>query len=315
LNILFAGTPEFAEWHLKSLIDSDHTISGVITQPDKPGKRGKKAIPSAVKKLAEQHSLPIIQPEKLTVEDISHCNADIMIVVAYGQILRPPVLSLPPRGCINVHGSMLPRWRGAAPIQRAIIAGDQETGVCIIQMEKGLDTGPILASESCAISDGDTSGALAQKLAAISTRLLQNVLEEISTGQCLAMPQSEIGVCYAHKIEKSEAQINWSLSSETVLRSILGFNPDPVAFSYIGDLRIKVWAATLSDEPHKLQPGQIISVSKHGVQVACGSGSINITQLQVPLGKGTILSAPDIFNARREMFAPGVIFRSERVSS
>ena len=164
MKLLFAGTPEFAAQHLKCLIESEHQVVGVITQPDKPGKRGKKPIPSAVKVLALEEGLTVIQPNKLTVSDISHYDAQAMVVVAYGQILRPPVLETLPFGCINVHGSMLPRWRGAAPIQRAILTGDTQSGVCIIQMNKGLDTGPILASESCEISKEDTSATLALKL-------------------------------------------------------------------------------------------------------------------------------------------------------
>lgn len=315
MRILFAGTPEFAAWQLQNLINTEHEIVGVITQPDKPGKRGKKPIPSVVKSLAISRNLVVIQPARLTVEDIEHFNADVMIVVAYGQILRPPVLNLFPLGCINVHGSMLPRWRGAAPIQRAVLAGDKESGVCIIQMDKGLDTGPVLASKICPISTSDTSGSLALKLANLSNELLPKVLSQLTAGQGTASPQPEEGACYAHKIDKSEAEIDWSLTSEIVQRHILGFNPDPIAYTYINELRFKIWQATVSANPHNLAPGQIISISKHGIVIACGSGSLNVTQLQLPLGKGTVLNASDIFNARKAMFSPGVKLGSIKVNS
>lgn len=313
MRILFAGTPEFAAWQLQNLIKTDHEVVGVITQPDKPGKRGKKPIPSAVKTLAMRENLVVIQPERLTVEDIEHFKADAMIVVAYGQILRPPVLKLLPFGCINVHGSILPRWRGAAPIQRAVLAGDKESGVCIIQMDKGLDTGPVLASKTCQISASDTSGTLAIKLAELSNELLPKVLNQLTSGLSIESPQQEEGVCYAHKIDKSEAEIDWSLTSKSVQRHILGFNPDPIAYTYINDLRFKIWEASANDELQDLAPGQVISISKHGIVIACGSGSINVTQLQLPLGKGKVLNASDVFNARKDMFSPGVQLGSIKV--
>jgi methionyl-tRNA formyltransferase len=314
LKILFAGTPEFAAQQLQNLINTEHEIVGVITQPDKPGKRGKKPVASAVKDLALLEGLDVIQPDRLTVGDIEHFKADVMIVVAYGQILRQPVLSLLPFGCINVHGSMLPRWRGAAPIQRAVLAGDQESGVCIIQMDKGLDTGPVLASKICTISASDTSGALSLKLSELSNELLPRVLSQLITGQSTAKPQPEEGVCYANKIDKSEAEIDWSLTSEIVHRRILGFNPEPIAYTYIDDLRIKIWEASFNNDLHDLEPGQIISLSKYGIVIACGSGSINVTQLQIPLGKGKVLNASDVFNARKDLFSPGVVLGSIRVN-
>ena len=307
MNIVFAGTPVFAAQHLKCLIDSEHSIVGVITQPDKPGKRGKKTIPSAVKKLALQEQLPVIQPHKLTVDDLDQFEADVMVVVAYGQILRGPVLELLRFGCINVHGSMLPRWRGAAPIQRAVLSGDSESGVCVIQMDKGLDTGAILASKTCKVSAVDTSATLAAKLASLSTELLPKVLSQIEMGQLQAIPQKEEGVLYAHKIDKSEAEIDWSRPSIDIMRKILGFNPDPIAFTWINEFRMKIWAATNDEKPHHYTPGEIISISKQGMGIACGVGCLNITQLQLPLGKGSVLNMSDVLNARKDMFSPGVI--------
>ncbi|MBF20356.1 MAG: methionyl-tRNA formyltransferase [Marinovum sp.] len=315
MKLLFAGTPEFAALHLKCLIDSEHQVVGVITQPDKPGKRGKKPIPSAVKVLALQEGLTVIQPNKLTVDDISQYDAQAMVVVAYGQILRPPVLETLPFGCINVHGSMLPRWRGAAPIQRAILTGDTQSGVCIIQMNKGLDTGPILASKSCEISKADTSATLALKLARLSTVILPQVLSKVATGKIEPCHQSETGICYANKIDKSEAEIDWSLDSDEILRNILGFNPDPIAFSWLKDLRVKIWEATCDDKPLEFKPGSIVSLTKQGLVVACGTGSITITRLQLPLGKGSILDAADLLNARKEMFSPGTMLGAVKVAN
>jgi len=251
----------------------------------------------------------------LTVDDISHYDAQAMVVVAYGQILRPPVLETLPFGCINVHGSMLPRWRGAAPIQRAILTGDTQSGVCIIQMNKGLDTGPILASKSCEISKADTSATLALKLARLSTVILPQVLSKVATGKIEPCHQSETGICYANKIDKSEAEIDWSLDSDEILRNILGFNPDPIAFSWLKDLRVKIWEATCDDKPLEFKPGSIVSLTKQGLVVACGTGSITITRLQLPLGKGSILDAADLLNARKEMFSPGTMLGAVKVAN
>jgi len=304
LKLLFAGTPEFAALHLKCLIDSEHQVVGVITQPDKPGKRGKKPIPSAVKVLALQEGLTVIQPNKLTVDDISHYDAQAMVVVAYGQILRPPVLETLPFGCINVHGSMLPRWRGAAPIQRAILTGDTQSGVCIIQMNKGLDTGPILASKSCEISKADTSATLALKLARLSTVILPQVLSKVATGKIEPCHQSETGICYANKIDKSEAEIDWSLDSDEILRNILGFNPDPIAFSWLKDLRVKIWEATCDDKPLEFKPGSIVSLTKQGLVVACGQVASQLPDFNYPSVKGVFWMPPTFLTQEKRCFLP-----------
>ncbi len=312
MNLLFAGTPDFAADHLNALIASEHHIVGVITQPDKPGKRGKQNVPCAVKRLAEQHHLPVLQPQRLRRGDIEHLNVDLMVVVAYGQILKPEVLDYPRLGCINVHGSLLPRWRGAAPIQRAILAGDTESGVCIIQMDAGLDTGDVLLCAKTDIAATETSQSLAAKLSELGTRALLTAIEQIANGTTQPQPQPN-GATYAHKIEKHEAQIDWSGTASEIDRMVRGFNPEPIAFTVLNGLRMKVWAVeyisaetqALVNSTQQAQPGEILAISKRGVLVACGTDALWLTAVQLPLGKGSILTGADILNARKALFAPG----------
>ncbi|MEJ6590857.1 MAG: methionyl-tRNA formyltransferase [SAR86 cluster bacterium] len=312
MNLLFAGTPDFAADHLNALIASEHRIVGVITQPDKPGKRGKQNVPCAVKRLAEQHQLPVLQPLRLRRGDIEHLNVDLMVVVAYGQILKPEVLDYPRLGCINVHGSLLPRWRGAAPIQRAILAGDTESGVCIIQMDAGLDTGDVLLCAKTDIASTETSQSLAAKLSELGTRALLTTIEQIAAGTNQPQPQPN-GATYAHKIEKHEAQIDWSGKASDIDRMVRGFNPEPIAFTELNGLRMKVWAVectspetlALASSTQQAQPGEILAISKRGVLVACGTDALWLTAVQLPLGKGSILTGADILNARKALFAPG----------
>ena len=311
MKLLFAGTPAFAAEHLAALIQSEHTVVAVISQPDKPGKRGKKPLPCAVKQLAEQHQLAVLQPTRLRRADIDHLSVDLMVVVAYGQILQPEVLGFPTYGCINVHGSLLPRWRGAAPIQRAILAGDSDSGVCIIQMDAGLDTGAVLVSASTPLSPAETSASLSAKLSSLGQQALLKAIKQIAEGNAQPKPQAD-GATYARKIDKLEARIDWSLPAAVIDRVVRGFNPDPVAFTELHELRLKVWAAELNvaEQPHdsgKYQPGEVLALAKRGVLVACGSGEIWLTAIQFPLGKGSILSGADILNARKELFAPGTI--------
>jgi methionyl-tRNA formyltransferase len=313
MNILFAGTPEFAAAHLQALMTSEHTVVGVITQPDKPGKRGKQPVASAVKQLALRHHLPILQPARLRLPDLQQCAADVMVVVAYGQILKSDVLAYPRLGCINVHGSVLPQWRGAAPVQRAILAGDKTSGVCIMEMDVGLDTGAVLQCVQIPIAPRETSASLSEKLSHVGQKALLDVLSELAVGQALATAQ--VGEpSYARKLEKHEARIEWSLPALEIDRKIRGFNPDPVAFTHLQDLRLKVWSAIPADPAvdkniPSNQPGEILAVEKHGVLVACGMGSLWLQSIQVPLGKGSILSAADILNSRKDLFAEGTILR------
>ncbi len=328
LNVIFAGTPEFAASHLEALIAHKINVSVVVTQPDKPGKRGKKAISSPVKLLALEHQMKVIQPERLTAASLrdalpEHIVPDVMIVVAYGQILRTPVLAFPRLGCINVHASVLPRWRGAAPIQRAILAGDSETGITIIQMNAGLDTGDILEKASVSIEETDTAGSLTDKLAILGSKLMLRSLDGIASGTLLPIPQPADADGYAAKIEKEQALIDWTQNSDAINRQVRAYNPDPIAFTWLGNLRVKVWEASgpipLSSIPHSpdkqmrknVPPGQIIEVTDKGVLIATGDGAIFVNRLQLPLGKGSILTGRDILNSRTDLIHPGATFANE----
>jgi methionyl-tRNA formyltransferase len=308
LNIFFAGTPDFAANHLDALLESSHRVVGVVTQPDKPGKRGRKPIPSPVKTLALTHAIPIIQPPRLTLNDLPSPAPDIMIVVAFGQILRPPVLEYPRHGCINVHASLLPRWRGAAPIQRAILAGDDVTGVSIMRMDKGLDTGDVLMQSSVPISLKDNAGSLTEKLSVAGTKLLIQTLDQLSS--LPVQQQDDALASYASKITKQEAQLDWGLSAVDLSRIIRAFNPQPVAYSLLGELRVKIWQAEPINEDSNQPPGEILALTKQGVRVSCGSGVLLLKAIQLPIGKGSILGGADIRNARGDLFAPGQTFRS-----
>ena len=293
---------------------------GVITQPDKPGKRGKQPIASAVKKIALAAGIPCEQPNKLRFTDIEGYQADLLIVVAYGQILRADVLNGPRFGCINVHGSLLPRWRGAAPIQRAIEAGDAQTGINVIQMDKGLDTGDILYSQAIAIDASTTAKSLADDLARLGIEGLLSVITQIEQNTLQPVKQTDLDAVYAHKIEKEEAKIDWTKTNREVSAKIRAFYPDPICFSQLGEHRIKFHSvnsleqaldrAPNNDDGAKIKsnPGTVIEVTKKGVLIACGSGFISINKLQIPIGKGSILSGADILNARSDIIFPGVVF-------
>lgn len=306
MKILFAGTPELAARHLEALLKAGHQIPAVITQPDKVGKRGRKQIPSPVKELALDHDLPVTQPDKLRAEDIAQFDADLMVVVAYGQILSRPVLDTPRLGCINVHASLLPRWRGAAPIQHAILAGDSMSGVTIMQMDEGLDTGDILTARELTLDPDETSATLIERLAGIGPPALLDVIDGIAEGRIEPTPQDDRMATYASKIEKVDARLSWHLPATELARAVRAFNPDPVAWTMLNDLRVKIWFArpvTGQDTP-----GTIVDLSKAGVTVACGEDSLLLTSLQLPLGKGSILSGTDILNARKDLLAPGKRF-------
>lgn len=305
MKILFAGTPAFAVTHLAQLAGSGHDIVGVITQPDRPGKRGKKLIPGPVKVEAERQGLPVIQPERLKSADLdAFGQVDTMIVVAYGQILRGPVLRFPQLGCINVHASLLPRWRGAAPIQRSILAGDTQTGVCIMRMDKGLDTGPVIAQANEPIRHNDTAGSLSKRLAESGSRLLVETLADIEANGITSTPQVEDGVTYAYKIDKTEALVNWDESAQVIDRMIRAFNPDPVAFTLCGDSRIKIWQASAISSDSQHAPGTILEMTRQGIRVACGAGTLDIQRIQLPVGKGSILTPNDLLNSRQTLVKP-----------
>jgi methionyl-tRNA formyltransferase len=312
LKLIFAGTPAFAASHLDALGGSEHEIIAVITQPDKPGKRGKKPISSPVKELALELNLPILQPSRITADDIAPLNPDLLVVVAYGQILKEDVLNTPTHGCINVHGSLLPRWRGAAPIQRAIMAGDDETGICIMKMDAGLDTGDVLITDQVLIRPDDTSASLTEKLVHCGQQALLRGIGQIEEGTASFTPQIDEGMTYAKKLKKEEGEINWQGDALTIARQINAFNPDPVAFTFLNDLRIKLWHAQASSHNKSGLPGEILELSKAGLWIACGEGAILISKIQLPLGKGAILNGQDVLNARKDLLAPGGCFSTTK---
>ncbi|MEO3741825.1 methionyl-tRNA formyltransferase [Kosakonia oryzendophytica] len=307
LRIIFAGTPDFAARHLDALLSSEHQIVGVFTQPDRPAGRGKKLMPSPVKVLAEEKGLPVFQPVSLRAQEnqqlIANLNADVMVVVAYGLILPKSVLEMPRLGCINVHGSLLPRWRGAAPIQRSLWAGDAETGVTIMQMDVGLDTGDMLYKLSCPVTAEDTSATLYDKLAQLGPQGLLDTLQQLAQGRAEPQVQDEALVTYAEKLSKEEARIDWSLSAAQLERCIRAFNPWPMSWFVIDEQPIKVWKASVIPSSTTAVPGTILETSKAGIQVATADGILNLESLQ-PAGKKA-MSAQDLLNSRREWFVPG----------
>lgn len=307
LRIIFAGTPDFAARHLDILLSSQHQVIGVFTQPDRPAGRGNKLTPSPVKVLSEQHNLPVFQPASLRSEEnrqlIAALNADVMVVVAYGLILPKCVLDMPRLGCINVHGSLLPRWRGAAPIQRALWAGDQETGVTIMQMDIGLDTGDMLHKCACPITTEDTSASLYQKLAYLGPQALLITLQQLAIGSVQPQKQDESLANYAEKLSKDEARLNWSLSAQQLARCVRAFNPWPVSFFMMDGAPVKVWNAYPKDKKHQAKLGTIIQADKQGIEVATADSVLVITELQ-PAGKKR-MSVQDLLNSRHEKFSVG----------
>ncbi len=299
MRIIFAGTPEFAAQTLSALLSTDHTICAVYTQPDRPAGRGKKLTASPVKQLAQEHNIPVEQPLNFkqdgAIETLQQYQADLMIVVAYGLLLPQVVLDTPKLGCINIHASLLPRWRGAAPIQRAIYAGDTETGVCIMQMEAGLDTGPVIARATCPITDTDTAQQLHDRLAQLGADTLLTTLPQLATLQQHATPQQHENSTYAKKLLKSEADIDWQQPAEQIIRQVHAFNPWPVAQTHWQDTTLRLWQAELLTTQHTTQAGDIIQIGKSGIDIACGHNAIRVTQIQAP-GKRA-MSSQDFLNA------------------
>ena len=305
LKIVFAGTPDFAETSLQALLDSPHQVIAVLTQPDRPAGRGKKLHQSEVKQLALAHGIPVLQPENLksaeVQEQLRELAPDVMVVVAYGLLIPQIVLDIPRLGCINVHGSLLPRWRGAAPVHRAIVAGDHESGVTIMQMEAGLDTGPMLLSARTAIHDDDTGGSLYQRIAELGAATLVQALDDLPNLQKQARPQPEQGVSYAHKLKKDEAWLDWQRSSDELYNQIRAFNPWPVAQTRLGETTLRIWEATRAEGQGA--PGTILSTSEQGIEVATGDGSLLLTRLQLPGKKQTPVA--DLLRGHAELFSPG----------
>lgn len=287
LRIIFAGTPEFAATHLAALLGGAHEVVAVYTQPDRPSGRGKKLAASPVKQLAQQHNIPAFQPVNFRDESdravLAALKPDLMIVVAYGLLLPQAVLDIPRLGCINVHASLLPRWRGAAPIQRAIEAGDKETGVCIMQMEAGLDTGPVLARAVCSILSDDTGGSLHDRLAVLGAQTLVSALDELTVGTLTAEKQDDTQATYAHKLGKEEAHLDFTQTAPVLSQQIRAFNPFPVSWCVLPNgERLRVWSATPEPSEKIVVAGTVLSLDACGLRVACAKGTLLMTALQLP---------------------------------
>ncbi|KGE04419.1 methionyl-tRNA formyltransferase [Pseudohaliea rubra] len=310
MKLLFAGTPEFARIHLEALLAAPaHDVLAVLTQPDRPAGRGKRLSASPVKETASAAGVPVLQPPTLrdpsVQETLAAYAADVLIVVAYGLILPQAVLSLPARGCLNVHASLLPRWRGAAPIQRAIEAGDSVSGVTIMQMDAGLDTGAMLATASCPVDEETTAADLHDRLAALGPPLLLSVLADLPARQAAAAAQDDSAASYASKIDKAEAALDWTLPAVQLARQIRAFNPFPVCFTTLNGERLKVWHAVTATGPSGA-PGTILAGDDSGLLVACGEGCLRLTELQFPGGRR--LPVAELLRARADRLAPGTRF-------
>jgi methionyl-tRNA formyltransferase len=287
MKIIFAGTPHFAASALAVLI-KEHQIVAVLTQPDRPSGRGMQLTASPVKQLALQHALPLLQPASLKTEEaqqaISRLDADLMVVAAYGLILPKAVLQMPRRGCLNIHASLLPRWRGAAPIQRAILAGDAQTGITIMQMDEGLDTGDMLLRRTCAIAADDTAQTLQDKLAELGAQAIIEALQKIQQGKLAPEQQDARHATYAAKLSKSEARLDWTQDAVQLDRAVRGYFPFPTANTVLGETPIKILHARLA-EGKQAEPGQVIATDNGRILVACGKGALALEVLQKPGGK------------------------------
>lgn len=303
MRIVFAGTPAFAVPSLRAAHARNEVVA-VYTQPDRPAGRGRGLTPSPVKLEAIQRGIPVLQPESLrkksSQEALRELAPDLMIVVAYGLILPQAVLDIPRYGCWNVHASMLPRWRGAAPIQRAIEAGDAETGVCLMQMEAGLDTGPVLLSQRTPIGEQETGGQLHDRLSELGARVLADGLGLLRAGmRPVAQPQPEAGATYAHKLEKHEARLDWSQSADALARKVRAFEPWPVAEASVAGERLRIHGAVALDLAHRAEPGTLLTAGRQGLDIACGQGALRLRVVQREGGKA--ITAADYLNARRDL--------------
>ncbi|KJS70048.1 MAG: methionyl-tRNA formyltransferase [Comamonadaceae bacterium BICA1-1] len=309
MRVVFAGTPDFAALALRALLAAGHEVALVLTQPDRPAGRGLKLLPSAVKQVALQHGLALAQPRSLRLDGkypddaaqaraaLQQAGADVAVVAAYGLLLPPWVLALPRLGCLNIHASLLPRWRGAAPIQRALEAGDLESGITIMQMDAGLDTGPMLLRQALPITAHDTAASLHDRLAQLGAQLVLQALQQAEAGRLQPQPQPEVGVSYAHKIDKAEALIDWRHEAAQIARRVRAFDPVPGAFTALRGEPLKVWSARVRPELQPVPgllgsalgpapaPGTVLAADAHGVQVQTGAGVLLLTELQRPGGK------------------------------
>ncbi|MBO6809936.1 MULTISPECIES: methionyl-tRNA formyltransferase [Marinobacter] len=307
MRLVFAGTPDFAATALKALIAAGHTIVGVYSQPDRPAGRGRKLQPSPVKQVALDHEIPVFQPETLKTAEaqkqLADLKPDVMIVAAYGLILPKAVLDIPTHGCLNIHASLLPRWRGAAPIQRAIAAGDSETGITIMQMDEGLDTGAMLLKSLTAIDTSDTGGSLHDRLAELGGKAIIKALELLKKGELTGEPQNDDLACYASKLSKTEGHIDWATEATAIERLIRAFNPWPGTYTDLGDQRIRIHEARALVTDSDAFPGTVVHRDRDGIDIACGNGTLRITRLQLPGSRAQ--SVNDLINGGKELLMPG----------
>lgn len=308
MKIVFAGTPDFA---VPSLLAADarHEVVAVYTQPDRPAGRGRSLTASPVKQMAVERGLTVHQPERLkgaeVLDTLRALEPDLMIVVAYGLLLPQAVLDIPTHGCWNVHASLLPRWRGAAPIQRAIQAGDAETGVCLMQMEKGLDTGPVLLRQTTPITPEDTGGRLHDRLATLGAQVLADGLGLLRAGMKLGPAlQPEVGVTYAHKLDKAEARLDWSQPARVLADTVRAFDPWPVAEAEVAGERLRIHAATALPLAHGRAPGTVLFAGRNGIDIACGDGALRLQRVQRAGGRA--IDVADFLNARSDLRGAGV---------
>ncbi len=299
MRVIFAGSPDFSVPILQAVLDSDHEVVAVYSQPDRPAGRGRKLKSGPVKQLAEDNGIPVYQPATLKDVEAQRVLAalqpDLMVVVAYGLLLPQAVLDMPRLGCVNLHASILPRWRGAAPIQRAILAGDGETGVCLMQMEAGLDSGPVLAEVRTPLAVDETGGSLHDRLSQMAANLLAKHLDDLDGGHLQAVTQNESGLVYAHKLDKPEASIDWQQDATTIERQVRAFNPWPVAQAQYQGKPLRIWRAKAIDDAGG-SPGVVVTAGKQGIDVACGQGCLRLLEIQLPGGKR--LDAAAFLNAR-----------------
>jgi methionyl-tRNA formyltransferase len=304
LRVVFAGTPEFAVPHLHACRRDNVEIVAVYTQPDRPAGRGRSLSASPVKQAAQALGMAVEQPENFrqpgAIDHLRNLAPDLLIVVAYGLILPRKVLAIPSRGCWNVHASLLPRWRGAAPIQRALLAGDTQTGVCLMQMEAGLDTGPVLLRRSMPVAADETGGTLHDKLAALGAALLAEGLERLASGPPLT-PQTQAadGVTYANKLEKAEARLDWNAPAEVIARKVRAFDPWPVAEAQLGGEVLRIWKAAVVKDDASAAPGSIVAAGRDGIDVACARGVLRL--LEVQRAGGRRIRAADLANSRPDL--------------
>lgn len=313
MRIVFAGTPGFAATHLKALLKAGVEVVGVYTQPDRPSGRGKKLTASPVKVLATENGIEVFQPvnfkQESDREQLASLKPDLMIVVAYGLLLPQTVLDIPTHGCINSHASLLPRWRGAAPIQRAIEAGDLSSGVTVMQMEAGLDTGPMIQKIETPIMPSDTGGSLHDRLAELGSEAIVNTVRKFENGPVLKEIQDDSQTCYARKLSKEEALINWHQSAEVIIRTIRAFNPAPMCYTLLGDSRIRVLKAQLYPKSHYSIPGTVLSVNSLGIMVACKENAVVLEQVTIPGKKPMMVS--DLLNGNHP-FIENYVLASEQ---